>query len=106
MNPRRKGYRLENEAVRAARAKGLNAQRVPMSGHLGRRGGTTGDVIIKEWRFECKNWARGVSSAVVETAMERDGVHGVIHKRPRGILLVTLSYEDFLDLLAAAKSCE
>jgi hypothetical protein len=104
MSARRKGYRLENAAVRAARAKGLPAQRVPMSGQLGRRGGTAADVVVAGWRCEVKNWRRGISTAVIEQALLAQRAHAVIHKRAGGLTLVSMAYEDWLDLLAGAKT--
>lgn len=104
MNSTRKGQQFCREICASARARGLEAETVPMSGHLGRRhGGNPYDLAIADYRIEAKRYKGGIGSKAVEDILTGDqGVTAVAHQSDRGIALITLGLEDFLDLLAKA----
>ena len=102
MNTTAKGQRFCQEIARRARAIGLEASTVPMSGHLGRRaGGRPFDVAVAGWHLEAKRYRGGIGSKQAEAILTGDqGVHAVAHQSDRGLPLVTLGLDDFLGLLA------
>ena len=98
MNTTAKSKRHCQDIVLRAKAKGLEASTVPMSGHLGRRaGGRPFDVDVAGWRVEAKRYKGGIGSKEVEGILLSDqGVNAVAHQADRGISLVTMGLEDWL----------
>lgn len=91
-----KGTRFENQLVQIAKAHGLDAVRVPLSG----AGSIKNDVHIKigreVWEIEAKKRANGFSFIYDNIEGADVLVIGADRKKP----LAVLDYEDFLNLLA------
>ena len=105
MNTKAKGDKFCLEIKHAAEAKGLDVLKVRASGHMGRRGGIPADLVVAGWRVEAKRYKGGIGSKEVEGILLSDqGVNAVAHQADRGISLVTMGLEDWLDLLKCAQS--
>lgn len=104
MNSSAKGDKFSLDVTHAAEAKGLQADKVHLSGHNGRKlGGVPADVVIEGHRVECKRYANGISTKRIEAILTAgDGIHAVASRCDNGIALVTLGLEDWLDLLQKA----
>jgi len=101
VNAKAKGDRLVLHVKHEAEARNLPVVKVRSSGHMGRRGGIPADIVVADWRIECKGFSGGIGSKAVEDILTSDqGVSAVVHHRDRGMALVSLSLNDFLDLLA------
>jgi len=91
-----KGSRFERELVDKAKAHGLEAYRVPLSG----AGSIKNDVHIKVgrtlWEIEAKKRADGFKFLYEHIADADVLVVGADRQKP----LAVIDYEDFLDLLA------
>jgi hypothetical protein len=102
VNSSAKGDSFVLSVKKAALAKRLDVLKVRASGHMGDRGGIPADIVVNGWKCECKRYSRGIGSSVIEDILTGpQGVHAVIHRMDRGISLVTMGLEDWLDLLAA-----
>lgn len=94
---RDKGARFERELVNTAKAHGLDALRVPLSGAAA---GFKNDIIIKTtgttWEIEAKKRGGGFKF-IYDNKRDVDVlVIGADREKP----LAVLDYEDFCDLLA------
>ena len=93
---RDKGGRFERELVNTAKAHGLDAYRVPLSGSAA---GFKNDVIIKQgrttWEIEAKKRASGFKFIYDNKEGADVLVIGIDRAKP----LAVLDYEDFCDLL-------
>lgn len=96
---RDKGGRFERELVNTAKAHGLEAYRVPLSGAAA---GFKNDIIIKQgrttWEIEAKKRATGFKFIYDNIAGADILVIGADRQKP----LAVLDYEDFCDLLNGA----
>lgn len=96
---RDKGGRFERELVNTAKAHGLEAYRVPLSGASA---GFKNDIIIKQgrttWEIEAKKRATGFKFIYDNIAGADVLVIGADRLKP----LAVLDYEDFCDLLNGA----
>jgi len=107
LNTKDKGDRLVLMLRDEARARDLDFLKVRASGHMGRRGGIPADAVVAGWRVEAKNRKRGLGTRAIEDILTKGEVHAVLHHRDRGLPLVTLALNDWLDLLARlAKAAE
>lgn len=95
---RDKGARRERELVAKAKAAGLPAERVPLSGAAG--GSFTGDVRILDRLCEVKARANGEGFATIERWLGDNDA--LVLWRDRAEPLVVLSLQDWLDLLGRA----
>ena len=93
---RRKGYEGERAAVLAARAAGLDARRVPLSGGAE---GYPGDLILDGRRYEVKRRARGF--ALLYRWLGDNA--GLILRADRKEPLVVVPLEAYLGLLSRAR---
>ena len=113
MNTSQKGDRFALHIKQEAEARGLPVVKVRSSGHMGRRGGIAADVVVAGYRIEAKNFRGGIGSKACEDILFRPRgmidtengrlpqfVHAVAHKRDRGQALITMSLNDWLDLVA------
>lgn len=94
---RDKGGRFERELVNTAKAHGLDAYRVPLSGSAA---GFKNDLIIKQgrttWELEAKKRAHGFKF-IYDNIKDADVlVIGADNKKP----LAIMDYEDFCDVLS------
>jgi hypothetical protein len=96
---RDKGGRFERELVNTAKAHGLEAYRVPLSGAAA---GFKNDIIIKQgrttWEVEAKKRATGFKFIYDNIVGADILVIGADRQKP----LAVLDYEDFCDLLNGA----
>lgn len=105
MNSSAKGDRLTLHVKHEAQARNLPVLKVRASGHMGNRGGIPADIVVGNWVIECKSYARGLGSGAVEEILTgRQSISAVVHRRDRGMALVSLSLNDFLDLVAKARA--
>jgi len=103
MNTTAKGDQFAREIKDAAIAKGLDVVKVRASGHMGRRGGVPADLVIEGQRVEAKRYKGGIGSKQVEDILASDqGVTVVASRSDRGVPLIHIHLEDWLDLLAQA----
>ena len=104
MNCKRKGDEFVLSIKHAAEDRGLDVLKVRASGHMGRRGGIPADIVIAGWKIEAKRFKGGIGSQAIEDILTSDqGVHAVAHKSDRGIALITMSLDDWLDLMKERK---
>ena len=91
---RRKGARVELEALNVLKEAGVPAVRVPLSGHAGGQFG--GDIAIGDKRLEVKARNNGFK----QLYQWLEGVDGLIVKGDREVPLAVIPLEDFAALLA------
>ena len=91
---RNKGARVEREIVNYLKEKGLDAERIPLSGAMG--GSFGGDIRLfdgdKEWRIECKSRANGFK----EIYSFIEGHDAAIIKADRQDPLIVMRLKDWI----------
>jgi Holliday junction resolvase len=102
--PRQKGNRMERSCVLLARALGLTAERVPLSGAAG--GSYVSDITIRVLgllrRFECK-WRGDGYKQIYKHLGTNDGLIIKADDKP---MLMVQPYEDWLRMAVIASRNE
>jgi hypothetical protein len=105
INSRQKGASFEREVAKALTAEGFPARRGAQVSQ-GSWGISAPDVIVPclpDWHFECKRHGRArfdLDAAIAQAYRDAERKNcAVIHRKDHCRMLVTLTFEDFCELM-------